>query len=204
MEKYEKNFIIESIPNPSIQTLKSLITNYILHDDVEYVFYDYIFTSAGLMDEFRSVNLREDVVLMMLSNTLKEIAASYNVFVFTGTQLNGTWEGKMIRNANMLRGSKAIADKIDCGAIGVRVPQDEVQQVQTYCEQLNKPIPNIVVDIYKNRRGKMCDVKIFRKFDYGTCRVQDILVTTNSTYQVINEIIDIEYNFESRNIREYE
>lgn len=204
MEKYEKNFIIESIPNPSIQTLKSLITNYILHDDVEYIFYDYIFTSVGLMDEFKAVNLREDVVLMMLSNTLKEIAANYNVFMFTGTQLNGEWEKRTIRNANMLRGAKSIADKIDVGMIGVRAPQEELQQVQAYCEQLKKPVPNIVIDVYKNRRGKMCDVKIFRKFDYGTCRVQDIMVTTNSNYQVINEIIDIEYNFEYRSLKDYE
>ena len=89
MEKYEKNFIIESIPNPSIQSLKSLITNYILQDGIEHIFYDYIFSSVGLIDEFKSINLREDVVLMMLSNTLKEIAADYKVFVMTGTQLNG-------------------------------------------------------------------------------------------------------------------
>ena len=104
MDRYEKNFIIESIPNPSIQLLKSMITNYIIHDDIEYVFYDYIFSSVGLIDEFKSINLREDVVLMMLSNTLKEIASTYNVFVMTGTQLNGNWETKTIRNANMLRG----------------------------------------------------------------------------------------------------
>ena len=104
MDKYEKNFIIESIPNPSIQSLKSMITNYIIHDDVEYIFYDYIFSSIGLIDEFKGINLREDVVLMMLSNTLKEIAATYNVFVMTGTQVNGEYEKKTVRNANMLRG----------------------------------------------------------------------------------------------------
>ncbi len=60
MEKYEKNFIIEAIPNPNVQSLKSMITNYILHDGVEYIFYDYIFTSVALMDEFKSVGLRED------------------------------------------------------------------------------------------------------------------------------------------------
>lgn len=203
MEKYEKNFIIESIPNPSIQTLKSMITNYIIQEEVEYIFYDYIFSSAGLMEEYKGINLREDVLLMMLSNTLKEIAASYNVFVMTGTQLNGTWEGKMIRNANMLRGSKAIADKIDVGMIGVRAPDDELDPIKTYCEEMRLPIPNIVVDVYKNRRGKMCDVKIFRKFDYSTCRTRDILATTTS-YKVIDNIPMLEYDENSINIKEYE
>lgn len=204
MEKYEKNFIIESIPNPSVQSLKSLITNYILHDDIEYIFYDYIFTSVGLVDEFKSINLREDVVLMMLSNTLKEIAANYNVFVMTGTQLNGDWEKKTIRNANMIRGSKAVADKIDVGMIGVRVPQDELAPVETYCNELHLPMPNIVIDVYKNRRGKMCDIKIFRRFHYGTCRTQDIVATTNSNYQVINDIINLEYEFNYESIKNYE
>ena len=204
MDKYEKNFIIESIPNPSIQSLKSMITNYIIHDDVEYIFYDYIFSSIGLIDEFKGINLREDVVLMMLSNTLKEIAATYNVFVMTGTQVNGEYEKKTVRNANMLRGSKAIADKIDVGMIGVRVPDEEILPVKTYCEEMHLPIPNIVVDVYKNRRGKMCDIKIFRKFDYGTCRVKDIVATTNTTYKVIDDIPSLNYNYEYEDLKNYE
>ena len=204
MDKYEKNFIIESIPNPSIQSLKSMITNYIIHDEVEYIFYDYIFSSIGLIDEFKGINLREDVVLMMLSNTLKEIAATYNVFVMTGTQLNGEYEKKTVRNANMLRSSKAIADKIDVGMIGVRVPDEEILPVKTYCEEMHLPIPNIVVDVYKNRRGKMCDIKIFRKFDYGTCRVKDIVATTNTTYKVIDDIPPLNYNYEYEDLKNYE
>lgn len=203
MEKYEKNFVIEAIPNPSIKSLKSMITNYILHDNIEYIFYDYIFTSVGLMDEFSGVGLREDVVLMMLSNTLKEIAADYNVFVMTGTQLNGTWEGKQVRNANMLRGSKAIADKIDIGVIGVRCTDEELQQVQTYCEEMHLIQPNIVMDIYKNRRGKMCDVKIFRKLDYGTCRATDIIATTTS-YKVINDLPELVFVNVIKDMKDYE
>ena len=204
IEKYEKNFIIESIPNPSVQGLKSMCTNYILHDNIEYIFYDYIFTSVALMDEFKNVGLREDVVLMMLSNTLKEVAANYNVFVFTATQLNGDWAKSTIRNANMLRGAKSIADKIDCGMIGVRVPEDELLMVKEYCASLGVHLPNIVIDIYKNRRGKMCDVKIFRWFDYGTCRTQDIVVTTNSDYKVINDIPVLEYSYSYDDLKTYE
>lgn len=204
IEKYEKNFIIESIPNPSIQNLKSMITNYIIHDDIEYIFYDYIFSSVGLIDEFKSINLREDVVLMMLSNTLKEIAATYNVFVMTGTQLNGEWEKKTVRNANMLRGSKAIADKIDIGMIGVRAPDDELTPIKEYCQHMNYPMPNIVIDIYKNRRGEMCDIKIFRCFDYGTCRVRDIVATTNSSYKIINDIPPLVYETVCEDLSKYE
>lgn len=203
-EKYERNFVIEQIPNPSIQYLKSKITNYIIHDGIEYIFYDYIFSSVGLLDEFKSINLREDVVLMMMSNTLKEIAATYNVFVMTGTQLNGEWEKKTVRNANMLRGSKAIADKIDIGMIGVRAPEEEINPVKEYCQQLNLTIPNIVIDIYKNRRGELCDIKIFRYFDYGTCRVKDIVATTNATYKIIDDIPPLVYDTVCEDLTKYE
>lgn len=37
--------------------------------------------------------------------------------------------------------------------------------------------PNIVIDIYKNRRGEMNSVKIFRYFDYGTLRCEDLFIT---------------------------
>ena len=80
MIKYENNFIIEAVSDPTIQKLKSMMSSYILQENIEYIFYDYIFSSPGLLTEFTGVPLREDVILMLLSNTLKEIAADYNIF----------------------------------------------------------------------------------------------------------------------------
>ena len=112
LDKYGSNFIIECIPDPSIALLKARLTKYIIQDGIEYIFYDYIFSSPGLLSEFRDVAVREDVALMMLSNTLKEIAATYNVFIQSATQLNDGWAKKEIglRDQNCIRGSKAIAD----------------------------------------------------------------------------------------------
>ena len=178
MEKYSDNFIIEVVTDPGVAKLRRMITNYIIEQNIEYIFYDYIFTSPALMAEFPSV--REDVALMMLSNTLKELAAEYNVFIMTGSQLNGEWNKTMIRNATMLRGAKALADKIDVGIIGVLATPEELEKVQDVIASAtndNMPAPNVVLDIYKNRRGKMCNIKIFRYFDYGTCRSYDKFAT---------------------------
>jgi low affinity Fe/Cu permease len=117
---------------------------------------------------------------MLSSNALKEIAAMYNVFIMTATQVNGTWEGKFVRNQNMIRDSKAIADKVDVGMVAVRCMDDEYMQVETYFKQLGLEKPNMVIDIYKNRRGSLTGVKLFRYFDYGTCRSRDLLVTTQN------------------------
>lgn len=203
MEKYKTNFIIENISDPTVQSVKSVITNHIITNNIQYIFYDYIFTSPGLMAEFKASNLREDVVLMMLSNTLKEIAAEKNVFIMTASQLNGDWAKTTIRNANTLRGAKSLADKIDCGMIGVRGVKEEVEHVIPYCESKGYPVPNMVIDIYKNRRGKLCDVKIFRLFDYGTCRTKDIVVTTNSTYEVIDDRFIFGYQIKRTEVQKY-
>lgn len=202
VDKYGKNFLIECIPDPSIAMVKSRLAKYIVQDGVEYIFYDYIFSSPGLLTEFRDVAVREDVALMMLSNSLKEIAMNYQVFVASATQLNDGWSKKEIglRDQNCIRGSKAIADKIDVGFIGVKLGEEERKQIDAIWQELSRQnpvkyyiMPNIVIDIYKNRRGELNSVKIFRYFDFGTCRCIDFFVT-DSTYKSIKDIGQLEYN----------
>ena len=202
--KQYPNFIIDCIPDPSIATLKARLAKYILHDGIKYIFYDYIFSSPGLLSEFRDVAVREDVALMMLSNTLKEIAMSYGVFVQTATQLNDGWSKKEIgiRDQNMIRGSKAIIDKADCGIIGVKLFEDspEWKQIEQLWSKMKykeefKGIskPNMVLDIYKNRRGSINSVKVFRYFDFGTCRCRDLFITDANYKMLDQEIQKITY-----------
>jgi replicative DNA helicase len=187
LDQYGKNFIIETMPDPSMAMIRAKMAKYIIQDGIEYIFYDYIFSSPGLLSEFRDIEVREDVALMMLSNTLKEVAQTYSVFVHTATQLNGNWEKVQIRNANLIRGSKAIADKIDIGIIGVRIDEEEMDKIAIILKELKLKIPNIVMDIYKNRRGKLTSVKIFRYFDYGTCRAEDIMIT-DGNYKLVQDV----------------
>ena len=188
LDKYGNNFIIESMPDPSRAEIRAKLAKYILQEGVEYIFYDYIFSSPGLLGEFRDLEVREDVALMMLSNTLKEIAMTYSVFILSATQLNGNWEKNTVRNANLIRGSKAIVDKVDIGIIGVKLTDEERKEIQEIIDtRLDLPQPNVVMDLYKNRRGKLTGVKIFRYFDYGTCRTQDLYITDSSYRPYITE-----------------
>ena len=178
IDKYGSNFIIESMPDPSRAAVRAKLTKYIIQNDINYIFYDYIFSSPGLLLEFRDLEVREDVALMMMSNTLKEIAMNYQVFIQTATQVNGNWEKTTVRNANLIRGSKAIVDKVDIGIIAVRLMEEERNSIDDILKERRDTIePNIVLDLYKNRRGKMTSVKIFRYFDYGTCRARDLFIT---------------------------
>jgi len=129
----------------------------------------------------------------MLSNSLKEVAMTHNVHITSATQLNENWSKKEIgpRDQNCLRGSKAIADKIDGGLIGVRLQPAEREKIQEIWNRIKvakgyDKDPNIVIDIYKNRRGELNCVKIFRYFDYATCHCTDYFVTDGEYHTVEN------------------
>lgn len=178
IEQYSDNFRIEKISDPDIDSIRTKIVNYILNDKYTHIFYDYIFTSTALNSQFQKTGLREDVVLMMMANGLKQIASDYDVFIYSGTQVNRGWEKAQFRNENTLAGSKAIADKADFGIVATKLTQEEKEKIEPLLRADGiGEIPNIVLDIYKNRRGRIVNAKIFRVFDYATCRARDLIVT---------------------------
>lgn len=210
-ERYKSNFIAIRIADPSIELVKATLLKYIIQEKVQYIFYDYIFTSPSLTREFAE-GVREDVALMMMSNTLKELAAEHNIFLMSSTQLNDGWNrgGQTVgtRNQNLLRGSKAIADKVDCGLIGIKLRDDERQKIEAIWNEIRKRFtgklpakvlekgPNQVIDIYKNRRGPLTGIKIFRYFDYGTCRAVDLFATSSSYNALQHDELEIDkFNF---------
>ena len=185
MDYYKDNFIFVRIGDPSIGQIKALIKKEVLKYNIKYVFYDYIFSSPGLLMEYKDLNLREDVVLTMLSTALKDLANELNVFVMSGTQLNGNWQdGKLPRNQNLLRGSKGIVDKIDVGGISLPVTQDEHNLIDPVARKLNKDLPTQVQDLYKIRRGKYNRVRLWSKVDLGTCRTEDLFLTDQSGNEI--------------------
>ena len=67
---------IEEMPDFSLQDVENTIKKNIRDHDVKYVFHDYIHTSLKILEEIqkkRGVNLREDNILFILSNKLKDI-----------------------------------------------------------------------------------------------------------------------------------
>ena len=52
--------------------------------------------------------------------------------------------------------------------------------------------PNIVIDIYKNRRGELNCIKVFRYFDYATCHCEDLFIT-DANYRTVQDIGMLQY-----------
>lgn len=198
IEAFEDNFILDKIPDPSISQIEACVRNHVLVDGVNSVFYDYIFSSPSLLNEFADYKLREDVVLFMLSTALKDLAVELNIFMSSSTQLSGDFKNQRgIRDQSYLRGSKAIADKADVGSIIVRICDEEKAIISPICEQLGLPIPTHVIDVYKNRRSEYNQIKIWSRIDLGTCREEDILITT-CYYEPIKDFNMIIYNYSQK------
>ena len=121
--------------------------------------------------------LREDNVLFMISIRLKDICNQYQVFIMTSTQLNADYITAQQYDQNLLRGAKAIADKIDLGAIMLEVSQDDLKALDLTMKQNNLPKPAIKMSIYKNRRGRYKDVLLWCTANRGTCRIEPQFVT---------------------------
>ena len=201
---YKDNFIIQHIPDPSINQIESVIRKEVLINKVKNVFYDYIFSSPSLLNEFKSLKIREDVVLCMLSTALKDLAVELNIFMGSSTQISGDIEAKKgIRNQSFIRGAKSIADKADVGCITVAIPKEEEEIISPLINKFNLKMPNIVTDIYKVRRSPYKNVKIWSRVDLGTCRVEDILVT-DGYYNPISNFETLEYDFRDSKIEEEE
>ena len=179
---------VEVLPDFSLQDVENKIKKNIRDHDVKYVFFDYIHTSLKILEEITrrsgGVKLREDTILFMLSIRLKDLCNKYGVFIMSATQLNGDYQTSETPDQNLLRGAKAIADKIDFGAILLGVTHDDIDGLARILTNNAFEAPTLKMSIYKNRRGRYKGVYLWCKADLGTCRIKPIFCTTYN-YEII-------------------
>jgi len=205
MEEYSGYFIIEEISDPNLENVEATIKKYATVDEVKYVFFDYIHSTASMISQFSKNNIREDVILMMLANQLKQLAKDYKLFIFSATQVNalGISDDEMeFRDEKTIRGAKAIADKADMGYVMTRISdkawlslkadlkpavRDGIIPADTLDEDKR---PTHVLDIYKMRRGRYKMVRIWSRIHLGTGERKDIFMT-NAVNQPMSEPLDL-------------
>ena len=194
IKKYKDNLMIVQIPMPSVEVVKSVVRQNCIVNDIKNVIFDYIFSNPALLNEFRDLKIREDVALLMLSTALKDLAVEQDVFMMSATQLNSSQDTneKGIKNQNSIRGSKSIVDKADIAMIGGLVPDDQRDQIAPYVAKYG--MPTQVYDVYKVRRGKWTNLKIWSNVDLGTCRRSDVFVTDSNIKEI--EVPIMEVNFD--------
>lgn len=181
---------IEQLSDFSLRDIENTIRRYVREHGVRYVAFDYIMTSMKILEEITKrsggVKLREDQILLMMSIRLKDLCNELGIFIESATQISGEWEDKADANQQLLRGSKAIADKIDGGEILLPVRPFEKERLEKIIEQNpNLTMPTHVYHVYKNRRGEHNFVKVWCVGHLGTCRLKPVF-TTDNNFNVLN------------------
>lgn len=193
---------IRELPDFSLQDVENEIKKGIRDHDVKYIFHDYIHTSMKILEEITrrsgGVKLREDNILFMLSNKLKDICNQYGVFIMSATQLNGDYVDSKTPDQNLLRGAKSIADKVDYGSILLNVQDDDLVSLEKILNTKLFDTPTIKMSVYKNRRGRYKGVILWCKADLGTCRITPMFCTTYA-YELV-PIDDIKITLEEESV----
>lgn len=190
---------VEELPEFNMQDVENTIKRNIRERGVKYIFHDYIHTSIKILEEISrragKVTLREDNILFMLSARLKEICVKYGVFMMSATQLNGDYQTSTTPDQNLLRGAKAIADKIDYGSILLPVTDEDLASLENVLSKSPSfGTPTIKLSVYKNRRGRYKGVILWCQANLGTCRIQPMFMT-NFHYE-LQSIENIKIQFE--------
>ncbi len=138
----------------------------------------------------------------MMSTKLKDLCNQYGIFIMSATQLNGDYQDSKTPDQNLLRGAKAIADKIDYGSILLNVKDEDLIALDPIFQKNAFDKPVIKISIYKNRRGKYKGVILWCRANLGCCRIQPLFCTTYD-YEMIS-IDDIRINVEEESAFECE
>ncbi len=198
MEKYEENLILVKMPNPTIESVKTVVRENCIIHDIGYVFYDYIFIGPSLLNEFKGFALRNDEVLLMFATALKDLAVELDVAMFTSTQLNAKGDdNKDIRNEGTLAGGRSTINKADNGAVMARPTKEELEILAPLYENNPENKPNLVTDIFKVRSGEWTQVRIWSDMNLGTLRKKDLFITDSRLEPIEDFFVGDDYKIKS-------
>jgi len=205
IKHYSGYFLVEEISDPNLVNVEATIKKYATVDGIEYCFFDYIHSTASMIGQFTKNGLNEATILMMMANQLKQLAKDYSIFIFSATQVNmsAMADDGEFKNEMSIRSSKAVADKCDVGMVMSKITQ---KNLNSYLTEWRKAVrmglldakyvedeawrPTHVLDIYKNRRGRYKNVRIWIRLHLGTGEREDLFITTAEN-EPIQEPLDL-------------
>lgn len=191
----QANLWFEHLEDFDIEDIETVVLKNINKNDVEYVEFDYIHTSLKLLTSLADKgvkNLREDQVLLIMGIMLKNLCNRLNIHTESSTQLNDNQNLNDNMDQSWIRGSKALADKVDGGYIilPIREKDQKVLDAIRSSGAINGfgLEPNISLNVYKSRGSKWKMIRIWGHFNMGTLRFTD-LFCTNYKGELISHIL---------------
>ena len=172
----------ECIPNFGIVDIENIIKTHVRENKVQYVAFDYIHSSAKILTEIGGKSavktLREDNILFLLSSALKDLTVKYGIFILSSTQLNSSYHESDTPDEALLRGSKAIADRLDFGSILLDITPEDKEKLEPFIKKNGLPMPTMKLSIYKNRGNKYRACYLWILANKDCCRFDGIFMTT--------------------------
>lgn len=192
-----KVFTVE-MPQFSCAKILEVVERYVIKENIEYLFFDYINECGELSAEANRSSgggkLRTDQVLYNFAMELKTICNRFNIHLRTATQLSSNYKDE--KDASAIKSAKSIIEKADLGMITLPVTETDLKKLKPILDKGFFGKVNMGTYIYKNRGGRWKDVIVWSRFDLGTCREEGVFVTDYS-YNLITNIqptqIDIDF-----------
>ena len=177
----------EYMPDFTIETITETIERYILNENITHAFFDYINDSPSLYQyyiEKTGVKLQTHQILFLFSASLKQVANKYNIYLGSATQLSSNWKEE--KDANALKGSKAIIEKADHGILALPITSQDIRKLKPILDNGFYDTPNFAYYVFKNRGGRWNSIIVWTKINLGTVREKDCFVTNNDFELVEN------------------
>lgn len=182
----DSDLYIVDDPEFTTKSLVEVISDYALNKKVKNVCFDYVQNNGFVAKEISSetkVPQREDMVLLTLTDRLKQVQRKYGIGLITSCQTNGNEDNYTCPNESCLAGGKSQIRKTDGTYILLEPTSKELEQTKPICDKVLRgrfgiQEPNRVVHIIKGRASKYPkNIKIFQYVDLGTCRTYDLFCT---------------------------
>lgn len=189
----ETKLFLENQPDFDNYYLWQTIEEYKIKHDICAVVLDYIEIQSGLVNEFKNIvgggmMVREDMVLLNLSNNLKNIANEFDIWVnsFTQTTEEARRDGR--RDQGAVKGARSLPNKADAGIVAFEPTKRELQQIEPIMTKIKgfTEMPNVYYAFYKNRGETYKNIKIWGYQNLGNGYFKDLFVTN-----IYNEPINI-------------
>lgn len=176
----------------SANDIQMLIEEHVMKYDTKIVVFDYIQSTPKLtrtLQDGYGHQLREDEVLAGLSRRLKFLAEKFDIFIMSATQLNAKSKDDSLfnsRDANAIRGSRAVVDKIDYGIILARPTPLDLKALSKSVgkEGFGDMTPDYATFVYKNRAG-LDHIVLWSKNNLGNMNDQ-FMYATDYNYNLID------------------
>ena len=194
-------------PSFTTKSLVETIKDYVLNKDVKTVCYDYISNNGYVAKEISSetkVPQREDMVLLTLTDRLKQVQRELDISLISAVQTNGQEDNMEFPNESCLAGGKSQVRKTDGTMIMLIPTKKELSQTELLVAKWNNKynkdnfgntiVPNNVIHIIKGRGSKYPkNIKVFQYIDLSTARTYDMFCTDKQNNPINVDKLKIEY-----------